>query len=154
MNLAKFHVKLFGHDPSETPEAYLITVSQLALYTGHTDLGFRGFSNNERDEELFLATFVLALNQTQGTERTVLVVAQPHVRWAIKQVETIARYAFRRRQGDPKEEVRVLRDAFYQLNLTSKVLRIDEPERWVIFGFNEADPLPIWAKDKLLTIGN
>lgn len=149
MDVHRFHHSLLGTNKGRTPDEFWLSDVHTALYSAYPEM--RGFSNSERDEALFLATFVLALAITEVIHPVYVAVPKPQVTWVVDQIERIGRYIFRCRKGD-KEGSLVLRQAFRQIRVTFK-FDPQEPERWVMFGFKNTDVIPDWAKNHLLEYG-
>jgi len=155
MKIANFHLNLLGKDRAQTPERFWLTDRHRDLYTGF-ETGVRGFDCELEDEELFLGTAVLALSQTEGGTRQVVLVLPPHLMdWALGQIKAIARRVFSTRKGDI-QAVRTLRNAFQQLQLTSQesFQEVPEPRMWVTFGYGRetplSAPLPAWMVGRTL----
>jgi hypothetical protein len=64
-------------------------------------------------------------------------------------MELCIRYIFRQRRGDAAG-VHYIRETFHHLSTGSRILQLVEPERWVAFGYSNDDPLPEWAKGRLI----
>lgn len=135
-------MKLLGIDPTD---------QHLKLYTAYADRDVRGFWGTG-NTEVFLGTLVLALSQTIGLsgekQRVVMAMPKGRINWATGQTKEVAKYVFRCRKGE-RDAILVLRDAFRQLAMASRILQITEPERWVAFGFEKGTTLPPWAPKKL-----
>src|SRR6187399_426466 len=152
MDVHLFHRELLGIHHGRTPEEFRLNAVHEALYTAFANSGARGYSNSQPDETIFTATLVLGLCMTQIINPVYLAVPKPQIRWVVDQIERVGRHIFRCRKGD-KDGVMVLRQAFKQLRVTNDILRMEEPEHWVMFGFKSTDVLPEWAKGKLLESG-
>lgn len=148
MNFHKFHLELLGRMASETPKEFYLDTLQEAFYADAFTKGVRGFNTKQLHPSLFLATCVVALRLTEGLYPVYFVVPKPHVRWVLDQMEGIGRHVFRHRKNN-KEAVMALRQAFAQLRMTPR-FETTEPSRWVMFGFNDEDLLPEWAKGRLM----
>ena len=149
MDVEKFHGRLLGIDQKRTPDRFWFTEDARQLYEAHAEWDVRGFSSVDLDEDRFLATFVLALSLTGGEHPVCMAVPRQHTDWAMEQIKEIARHIFRERQGNTAAII-ALRKAIGQLVTASRVLQIDEPERWVAFGFHREGLLPEWMRGKLL----
>ena len=150
-NVRQFHLDLLGRNAQRTPQEFWLTKTHEELYNAYAS-GMHGYSGAQLSEGRFLATLVLALALTEVIHPVYFAVPKPRVQWTVDQIEKIGRHIFRIRKGD-KEGVLVLRQAFQQLRVTSKILELEEPERWVMFGFKNDDILPNWAKNHLLESG-
>lgn len=148
MDIQRFHLKLLGIDKGRTPKEFWVTDLHTALYTAYED-GLHGFSTSQLHEVAFVATLVLALGLSEVINPVYFAVPKQHLKWVIAQMENVGRHIFRIRKGD-KEGALVIREAFQQIRVTHKILDLEEPERWVMFGFKNEDVLPEWAKGKLL----
>lgn len=149
MDVHRFHRDLLGHHKGRTPEEFWLSDTYSALYTAYEERQLRGFSSTARDPMKFAATFVLALCLTEVIHPVYLAVPKHQVTWVVGQVENVGRYIFRQRKND-KDGVLVLRRAFQQIRAIPLALGFPEPERWVMFGFQNTDPLPPWAQGQLL----
>lgn len=154
MDVQRFHLKLLGQNQNngQVPQEYRLNDTYTALYAAY-DRGIHGYSQADTNEALFTATFVLALCLTEVINPTYVVVPKQHVRWIFDQMERVGRYIFRCRKGD-KDGALVLRKAFKQIRVTHKPFEFAEaPDRWVMFGFTNTDPMPPWAQNRLLDLG-
>lgn len=153
MDVHAFHRHLLGIDANRTPEEFRLHDIHAALYNAYTNDGIHGYSNSAQNETLFTATLVLALCLTEIIHPVYLAVPKPHIKWVVhEQVERVGRHIFRCRKKE-KEGALVLRQAFKQIRVTHEILRMEEPPRWVMFGFKSDDIIPEWAKGKLLEVG-
>lgn len=151
MNATTFHVKLFGIG-RKTPEEFQLSDVHRALYDAYdAEDRKHGFSSASLHHDRFLATIVLALALTEAIRPVYVAIPKPHIKWALDQVENIARQVMRTRKKD-KNAVVIMRAAFQQLRLTSEILREPEPARWVMFGFRNEDIMPEWAHGRLLEL--
>ena len=154
MDVALFHQKLLGLNPLLTPSEYRLTSLHQRLYTAFESHGARGFSGRDVSQAQFLATLVLALYQTrmpddESTHFVTILLPGSHNQVFGEHLEAFVRYVFRQRKSQV-EGVRVLRRAFKSLKQAHKLLQIDEPERWVILGFQADDFLPTWCQGRLV----
>ncbi len=150
MNAASFHVNLFGLG-RKTPEEFQLSDVHRALYDAYDAEKKHGFSSASLLHDRFIATIVLGLALTNAIRPVYVAIPKPHFKWALDQVENIARQVMRTRKKD-KNAVVIMRAAFQQLRMTSEILRESEPERWVMFGFKHDDVLPDWAHGRLLEL--
>ena len=134
----KFHWALLGEKPS---------LEHRQLYTAFCGEKKRGFSG-EPTEDSFLATVILALWQTRQGLVTV-VLPKPLERPSLVRLGTVARPMFRRFKGQ-ELTANTLRESFHKLRMTSAVLHIPEPDRWVSIGFSPDDPIPQWLSRGVL----
>jgi hypothetical protein len=145
MKVASFHQTLLGGDP--TPE-------QINLYESEA----RGFSNDQKDEAKFIATFVLGLYQTRDWEASTFRKVQFAVTrvidpWVIAKINWIVKVIAEKRAGQnlPKSSNRMIVDAISHLEIGSRVHTIAvEPPHWVAYGFTKEIEAPSWLKKKLL----
>lgn len=150
MNATPFHMKLFGNG-RKTPEEFQLSDVHRALYDAYDAEDKHGFSSASLLQDRFLATIVLALALTEVIRPVYVAIPKPHFKWALDQVENVARQVMRTRKKD-KDAVVIMRAAFQQLRMTSEILREPEPERWVMFGFKNGDIIPDWAHGRLLEL--
>lgn len=151
MDVHRFHRDLLGHTKGRTPEEFWLNDIYSALYTAFEKDGLHGFSSSEQDPTRFAATMVLALCLTEVIHPVYLVVPKHQVNWIVGQIERVGRYIFRCRKGE-KDSVIVLRNAFQQIRAIPITLGLPAPERWVMFGLRNTDPLPPWANGQLLEL--
>lgn len=150
MNATPFHKALFGHG-TKVPEDFQLSDVHRALYDAYDADGKHGFSSASLLSDRFLATIVLALALTDGIRPVYVAIPKRHFKWALDQVENIARQVMRiRKKNTPA--VNIMRAAFGQLRMTSDILREPEPDRWVMFGFTSGDIVPPWAEGRLLEL--
>lgn len=154
MDVAIFHQKLLGIDQALTPPEYRLTAQHRRLYTAFASHGARGFSGQLVSDARFLATLVLALYQTrmpddQTMHEVTILLPQSHEVFFRVQLETVMRHVFRQRKGQVAG-VRILKRSFESLKRTHRLLQINEPERWVILGFEADSLLPTWVQGHLL----
>ncbi len=146
MDLEIFHNRLLGN----TPERYRLTTRHQALYTGYRESDVRGFASEDDQPDLFLATLVLALGQTQGEKPVVLLVPKPRLPWVSEQIKETARHVFQLRKTDAAG-VAVMRRAFQCLHFAKRPAQLTaEPPHWAIFGFGPNAILPLWAEGRLM----
>lgn len=149
-----FHQNLLGIDPAKTPPAFRVTPAQERLYAASEPRhGFLLSSAKSLERwDLFLATFVLAYAQTPRGLVT-FAVSAPTQRWADEQIKKIAHRIFGARAKMPRASVQELFDYFQKIATGSKILQVNEPARWVAYGFHERDILPPWMRGRLLSAG-
>jgi hypothetical protein len=151
-DLRRFHHKLLEHG-SRAPKRYWLTDVHAALYDEHRRAGIGGYVNTRLDDGLFLGTYVLAVALTEIIHPVYVFAPEQHMFWVVDAIERINAQVFRCRQGRRHADaVQALRGAIKQLRLSCRLHERDEPERWVMFGFTSADPLPSWAADRLLDL--
>lgn len=150
MNATPFHRTLFGNG-SKAPEGFQLSDVHKALYDAFDAEGKHGFSSASLLPDRFLATIVLALALTDGIRPVYVAIPKRHFKWALDQVENIARQVMRIRKKD-KGGINIMRAAFGQLRMTSDILKEPEPDRWVMFGFANGDIVPPWAEGRLLEL--
>ncbi len=147
-----------GKNPEETDPMFRLTWQHQRLYTGYVTSGARGYSGQMGPAfpvaDRFLATIVLALYQTKlpgedEMHNVVLLFPKAILMWYRKRLEGTVRYIFRIRKGQ-RAGCRVLKEAINHLGRNHRLLQIREPDRWVIFGFTAADPLPPWAQGRMV----
>jgi hypothetical protein len=153
-DLPTFHRYLLGSPKGEPlVQAFGLTVRLLRFYSLKNA---RGFSNNQRDPELFLGTFVRQLWEAwprgKGKPRKVTMLAPlMHHEWITGQIRQIARHVFRSRRGRVGD-VFVLRQAFNCcFEFSARGLKIPEPDCWVAFGYVNEGFLPDWVRGRLFS---
>lgn len=136
------------------------TDRQCALYDAYPDAN--GFSDAERDEELFQAVLVLALVQTipsdpdhEPVRTTYVFYPKRHEPWVVKEIGRNAEDVFGWLKRDSKESrvraAQFMGSTFQALRLGHLVLQMPEvPPHWVAFGFRREDPIPDWMRSRLL----
>lgn len=149
MDIAVFHQDLLGRNRQLTPQEFWLTDSLKKLYEEFPN-GARGFDSAKENEELFLGVFVAALAQTQRIYPVYFIVPKARMKWTFDRIEIVTRHMFKVRKGKV-EGVRAIREALRQIRATSRAVSGEEPDRWVIFGYTNSDPLlPKWAKGRLV----
>jgi hypothetical protein len=157
MDYAAFHQNLLGILPEKTPREFRITPAQERLYTASKESTKHGYllvsSWDSRESwEHFLATFILAYAQTP-TGEVAFAVSGSTQKWAGEQLKKIARHIFSTRAKASRASIQELYGYFQRLMMGSNILQLDEPTRWVAYGFNDADILPPWMRGHLLSAG-
>jgi hypothetical protein len=117
----------------------------------------RGYSDRGLIQEKFEAVFLLALTQTlpMGSDhvhKAMLFISAPAEKWAVEQMNRIARVIFTRLREPPNvKAANLLKASFNHLMTGKHVLQMaEEPDRWAAFGFHAGDPLPEWLQKSLL----
>ena len=156
MGYSDFHRNLLGIDPQKTPAAFWVTPLQEKLYMASEEDRKRGYlldsSATLQSWEHFLATFVVAYSQARDGRVVFAVSAATHA-WTNEQLKKVARRIFSTRAGADRASIQVLYNGFARLSIGSNVLRVDEPPRWVAYGFHDNDVLPPWMRGRLLVDG-
>jgi hypothetical protein len=147
-----FHDKILGRTPKD--RRYRATPRQKKLYRGYVNEDRRGFACMERDEELFIATLVLALRQVQFKGETdlhpvILAVPKALDAWAFSVSKDFYRAVLKRFRGDVTM-AHLMRKAFEKLLWEHRVLQIPEPPRWVAYGFDYTFPVPSWMEGRFV----
>ena len=156
MDVVAFHKNLLGIDQETTPETFRLTQLQQEFYEAATKGSIRGFSATPAQPhvhvERFLATFVLAMTLTEGTQKVLLAVPEPHHEWVKEQSAMVFSRIFGQRKNHPIKSILALREATILAlgSMTARILPMAEPERWVAFGFQSGDVLPEWVQGRLL----
>lgn len=155
IDLAVFHQNLLGLNPELTPPEFRLTKTHERLYTANRESARCGYllqsTGNRESWEHLLGTFILAYGQTPDGAVT-FAVSPPTQRWADEQLKRIARRIFRSRASASKASLEQLYKLFQRLTMGSSVLQISEPKRWVAYGFTDADILPPWMRNRLLSL--
>ncbi len=148
-NIHRQHALFLGETPTEI---------QARLYAAFP--GSRGYSDRAPDAERFKAVVVSAMasalaEMVQGQKSpTFLFVHSARDKWAHQQLKNFVQQLFGRcstLKGDRVRLARAYREAFKMIFQASNMLRFpEEPKHWVVFGFQDTDPLPSWAQGKLL----
>jgi len=150
-DFAQFHQNLLGIDPDKTPANFRLSPIHQRLYD-EAQKGRHGgllpHQGSLENWDHFLATFIVAYSQTNQGQVFFAVSASTH-KWAINQVNAVARHIFATRKKTPKPTLVRLYQGLQALSMGSNVLRIAEPPRWVVYGFHEKDVLPPWMRGKL-----
>lgn len=154
MDVEAFHKNLLGIDQEATPEPFRLTQLQQEFYEAAMKGSIRGFSATPAQPhihvERFLATFVLAMILTDGTQKVLMAVPEPHHEWVKEQSAVVLSRIFGQRKNHHIKSILALREATIQINMTARILPMAEPERWVAFGFQDGDTLPEWVQGRLL----
>lgn len=156
MDAVAFHKRLLGINQEATPEPFRLTQLQRDFYEVTVKERIRGFSATPAPPhihvERFLATFVLAMVLTEGKHKVIMAVPEPHHEWVTQQSAMVFRRIFGQRKNHPIKSILALREATIQAlgSMTSRILSMAEPERWVAFGFQSGDTLPEWIQGRLL----
>lgn len=153
IDLAVFHQNLLGLNPEMTPPEFLLTKTHERLYKANRESARCGYllqsAGSRESWEHLLGTFILAYGQTPQGNVTFAV--SPSVqKWTGEQLKRIARRMFSSRASAPKASIDGLFRNFQRLIMGSSVLQITEPPRLVAYGFNDADVLPPWMRNRLL----
>lgn len=150
-DFAKFHQNLLGIDPEKTPVNFRLNPIHQRLYD-EAQKGKRGgllpHQASLENWDHFLATFIIAYSQTEHGD-VFFAVSPPIHKWAVNQVNVVARHIFSTRKKSPRPTLVRLYQGFQLLAMGSNVLKIVEPVRWVAYGFHEKDILPPWMRGKL-----
>jgi len=156
IDLAVFHKNLLGLNPEITPPEFLLTSNHERLYKASRESGRHGYllrsSGSRESWEHFLGTFVLAFGRTPEGYVT-FAVSPLAQQWANEQIRKIARRIFNTRAGAAKASLQELYRNYQRLAMGSNILQISEPPRWVAYGFTDADVLPPWMRNRLLSAG-
>ena len=146
MDISVFHKRLLGQDP--TPE-------QQRLYDIFPKR--RGFSNEEQDPDLFVATFIVSLADTWDaatkTSKYTVPLAIPRAiePWCIDQMDVLVNRVRLRLNVLPKAFVASFAQAARHVETGTRVFAIVEaPKRWTAFGFSVSSVAPPWLKEGLL----
>ena len=150
--LNNFHEKILGRTPMD--RRFQASPRKRKLYRGYVNEGHRGFACMERDEELFIATLVLALRQVQfkgekNLHPVILAVPKALDDWAYSVSKDLYRAVLKRFRRDVTM-TRLMRKAFDRILWEHRVLHIPEPTRWVAYGFDYSFPVPSWMEGRLV----
>lgn len=120
-----------------------------------------GFSNDQKDKNRFVATFVAGLHLTKdwdsGTFREVHLIVPINLEmWCIDTMNLIVEGIRQVRAGIPKQERlegnRLIVKAVTKLVMGNRpYLCPNEPPRWVGFGYTRDSEAPSWLKQGLLS---
>lgn len=148
----RFHQNLLGIDPEKTPLNFRLSPVHQRIYSeaekGKHGSLFAHQAASLEDWDHFLATFIIAYAQTKDGQVFFAVSASAQ-KWALQQVNVVARRIFASRKGSPKPMLHRLYQSFQLLSIGSNILQITEPPRWVAYGFHDKDVLPPWMRGKL-----
>lgn len=138
-DLVEFHQKLWGVPPSEASRR---------LYTS----GKLGFNSDDRNNlAQFGAVMTMALSMTAEGKTMIIVPSALVSVEALKHCKTLSRHLVKMRKGN-KAGIEAFRSAILKLMVTDGIIRMDEPPRWVAWGFHsEMEYLPKWLQSRLLT---
>ncbi len=144
-DLVRFHRSVLGW--TSPPPEYKLTPRQERLYLAYHS-GARGYDYTGQDEELYIATFILALQQTDPTSlveqrRVILAVAPTLMPWALDVTKRICQHILRSRHHSVTS-AQIMRKAITQVAMGSKVLQIPHPDFWAAYGFGGTMPLASW----------
>lgn len=144
--LCRIHRGITGQDSEEAHEQ---------LYRAYPTL--RGYASSALNLPYLQATIVLGLSQTymlhpERMTKTAFLVSPTAEKWALEQLDLILREIFDQcRQTGNLRVAQYLGAALKHFLIGNRILQIEEPTRWVAFGFDLDMPLPDWMKDSLLT---
>lgn len=142
-SLSKFHKELVGGDP--TPE-------QQRLYEAFPE--FKGYSKEEHDKYLLVATFILGLHQTKNSQKVSFFVPRSHDALVIETINELLKEIKQKRAKLPNKGLegnRQIVKAIQNIEIGSRVFTVKtEPERWIAYGFSITTPAPEWLTTKLL----
>lgn len=153
MDLVAFHQNWLGKDSQHTPIQYQVGAKQVELYAAWPQA--RGISTKERDPELFVAAFILALAQTKPEDdrRVFLITPRSYIPWVKQQMETVARYMIQCRKKSP-EGIDIVKAVCKQIYLCDNPFKLVEPPaRWVALGFKIGEVMPQWVSEALIEAG-
>jgi len=148
MHPLSLHQGLLGRDPQRTPIGFRVTPRQKQIYSCNS----KGISQKQSDPELFLATLVIALAQTdhQKSRQVSLFTPKQMRPWVVQRIQEIFRYAVRCRKGN-RDGLQVLKDAFSQISLDHRFIQAQkEPDYWAAFGVERSGLLPPWLSKGLV----
>jgi hypothetical protein len=151
-DLNKFYDQLLGQTPKDP--RFKVSARKRQLFRGYIKEGKRGFACKAFDDELLVATLVLALRQVQFKGETdlhpvILAIPKALDAWAAEVSKDFYRAVMKQFRGDVTV-AREVRKAFEHLLWEHRVLQIPEPTRWVAYGFDYTFPLPTWMEGRLV----
>lgn len=151
VDLVKFHRSVLGWTP---PQEYKLTPRQEQLYQAYHK-GARGYAYTGQSEELYIATFMVALRQTSPlvarADSVILAVAPTLMPWALEVTKRICQHILRGRHHSVTS-AQVMRKAITQVAMGSKVLQIPHPNQWAAYGFGGKIPLASWMVGNLIEV--
>lgn len=145
--LKKLHEVFLGHAPNEV---------HAQLY----DSSMKGFLSSLKNTHHLEAVTILALAQAWDADpsKTVFFFAPSNsdVTWSLLQLREIAQGFFTRLKAMPTPKVCKLAAA-QRIGEVYNLIRIgvlgpgvEQPERWVAFGFDASAKLPLWMRNQLV----
>lgn len=139
MDVTAFHQKLLGRAPQ--PE-------QSQFY----ESGCLGFDSSDRtDKTKLIAVLTKALSMTPSGQTIIIVPSALARDEILTPIADVSRGLIRLRKSN-KEGILAIKKALTRLGVVDGVLRMNEPPRWVAFGFStEMEHLPAWLTTRLLT---
>lgn len=143
--LCRVHESLFEEAPNET---------HLTLYRAFPKS--HGYKGHDQDLSRLQASLVLGIAQTYPSggdsfQRVLFVYPSFMDEWVTDQIaNTVKGIVVNLVQQDRIPAAKVVKNALDKLLLGSRVLQIEEPPRWVAFGFDQDDLVPEWLKQGLL----
>jgi len=140
---------LVGGDP--TPD-------QARLYASNAN----GFSSEEKNDNRFLATFVLGVYRTRNWQaksfrKVTFAIPRPLDTWAVSKINWIIQTIRDQRaqlqiSKEAKQQAnKMIVEAITNLEMGSRVFTLaEEPSHWVAFGFKQETEMPEWLRRGLL----
>ena len=153
--LNNFHDRTLGRNPKD--KRFKATPRKRLLYRGYVKDDQRGFCYMGKDEELFVATMVLALRQTQfkgerDLHPVILAVPKALDGWALRVSKDIYKQVLQQFRGDVMMS-KLVREAFNSILWEHRVLQVIKPPvRWVAYGFDYSFPIPSWMEGRLVAL--
>lgn len=142
MICTKLHTRLVGQPP---------TTEQLRLYTA---TNMRGYFDDDRDPERFLAVMILAMSLTlpidgRTFQRSVLLFPPNLEKWVIPRIKVLAKHLLSTHCKEPVTYGLIVK-LIQHMDTASRILQIAEPARWASFGFGPSHEPPKWLQSRLL----
>jgi len=142
MPTARLHETLLGTTPSK---------SQLRLYDNPA---VHGWLDGSEDPEKFLAVFMRALALTlppdgETFRRSFLLLPPKHEAWAVVRMKALTRHMLVQHAKRPMI-YNLICKLVSETAMATRVLQMEEPARWVAFGFGPDCDTPSWLRSHLL----
>jgi hypothetical protein len=100
-------------------------------------------------DSVFFATFFLAIALSDAGSKTVTVIVPPAAtKDFFDRTKSLARKVLESVKKDPAR-LEAYSKAIKSFTLASRPLQMDEPARWVAYGFDATSPIPDWLKARL-----
>jgi len=114
----------------------------------------RGWLDGCEDPEKFLAVFVRAMAQAlpddgETFQRSFLLLPPKHEAWAVVRMKVLTRHMLTQHAKRPLI-YNLICKLMTETVLATRVLQMEEPARWVAFGFGPDCDMPSWLRRHLL----
>jgi hypothetical protein len=111
---------------------------------------YRGISDTFLNFELLEAVFIAAFTFGTVHDRVLFLVPMSHEKWVLDQFNKIADTIFQEcaNSKHPTHLAKGYGALFNRIGLTGQVQLLEEPSRWVAFGFSKND-VPNWMASRL-----